>query len=50
MLTDKHLETKIKGLFVAGDASGLSGNIVGAAVTGMLAGRWMAKKTSSRKN
>lgn len=36
---NKNLETKIKGLFVAGDGAGISGNIVGAAATGMIAAR-----------
>jgi len=31
------MQTQIKNLFVAGDGPGTSGNIVGAAVTGMLA-------------
>lgn len=39
ILTDKNLETSIKGLFVAGDAAGLSGNIIGAACTGIMAAR-----------
>ena len=39
--TDKNLQTKIKGLYVAGDAAGLSGSITGAAVTGLVAGRGM---------
>jgi len=39
--TKKNMETSIKGLFVAGDASGLSGSITGAAVTGIMAGRGM---------
>ncbi len=39
--TKKNLETCIKGLYVAGDASGLSGSITGAAVTGVMAGRGM---------
>lgn len=43
VVTDNHLQTAIKGLYVAGDASGLSGNIVGAAVTGVVAGRGIAK-------
>jgi uncharacterized protein len=34
--TKKNLETKIKGLYVAGDGAGLSGSISGAAVTGIL--------------
>lgn len=39
--TNKNLETSIKGLFVAGDAAGLSGSITGASVTGVMAGRGM---------
>jgi len=35
--TTKYLETSVKNLFVAGDAAGVSGNIVGAAATGMIA-------------
>jgi hypothetical protein len=38
--TDRHLETvTIKGLYVAGDGAGVAGNIVGAASTGVIAGR-----------
>lgn len=36
---NKNMETKIKGLFVAGDGAGVSGNIVGAAATGIIAAR-----------
>lgn len=35
--TNKHLETEIPGLFVAGDGAGVSGNIVGAAASGVIA-------------
>jgi uncharacterized FAD-dependent dehydrogenase len=35
--TDSHLETGIRGLFVAGDGPGVSGNIVAAAATGLIA-------------
>ena len=42
--TDKLMETKIRNLFVAGDGSGLSGNIIGAAATGILAARGIMKK------
>lgn len=38
----KDLQTEIKGLFVAGDGAGISGNIVGAAATGMIAARGIA--------
>lgn len=39
---NKNLETKIKNLFVAGDGAGVSGNIVGAAATGIIAARGVA--------
>ncbi len=39
--TDKALQTCVNGLYVAGDASGLSGSITGAAVTGIMAARGM---------
>ena len=39
--TDTNLQTNIKGLYVAGDAAGLSGCITGAAVTGVMAARGM---------
>ena len=34
--TDNHLETDVKGLFVAGDGPGVAGNIVSAAATGLI--------------
>jgi uncharacterized FAD-dependent dehydrogenase len=37
------METDIKGLFVAGDASGMSGSITGAAATGIMAARGILK-------
>lgn len=40
----KNLETEIKGLFVAGDGAGVSGNIVGAAATGIIAARGIIAK------
>lgn len=43
VLTDGKLETNLKNVFVAGDASGLSGTITGAAVTGITAARGMLK-------
>lgn len=39
--TGKGLETRIKGFYVAGDGAGVSGNIIGAAATGVLAARGM---------
>lgn len=49
LITSKGLETKVKGLFVAGDGAGVSGNIVGAAVTGLIAGREVANQYSVAK-
>lgn len=34
--TDNHLETGIKGMYVAGDGPGVAGNIVSAAATGLI--------------
>lgn len=42
--TDKYLETNLKNLFVAGDGSGVSGNIVGAAATGIIAAKGILRK------
>jgi len=39
------LQTKIPGLFVAGDGAGVSGNIVGAAATGIIAASGIIKLT-----
>lgn len=39
METDKHLQTSIPGMFVAGDGPGVAGNIVSAAATGLLAAK-----------
>lgn len=39
ILTDKNLETKIQNLYIAGDGPGVSGNIIGAAATGVIAAR-----------
>lgn len=41
---NKNLQTEIKGLFVAGDGAGVSGNIVGAAATGIIAARGVIQK------
>jgi len=41
--TSKYLETSVKNLFVAGDGAGVSGNIVGAAATGLIAGEGIIK-------
>lgn len=44
IITSKGLETSLKGFFVAGDGAGVSGNIVGAAITGLIAGREVANQ------
>lgn len=41
--TDKNLQTEIRGLFVAGDGPGVSGNITGAAATGLIAAEGILK-------
>lgn len=43
--TTKDMQTTVKNLYVAGDASGLSGTITGAAATGIMAARGMLKKS-----
>lgn len=40
--TNKTLQTSISNLFVAGDGAGASGNIVGAAISGVMAARGIA--------
>jgi uncharacterized protein len=42
--TNKNLETNIQGLYVAGDGAGVAGNIVGAAITGIIVARGILKK------
>jgi uncharacterized FAD-dependent dehydrogenase len=41
--TDSNMETNVKNLFVAGDASGMAGSITGAGATGIMAARGMVK-------
>ena len=41
--TDKNLQTEIRGLYVAGDGPGVSGNITGAAATGLIAAEGILK-------
>jgi uncharacterized protein len=48
--TTKNLETSVKGLYVAGDAAGLSGNIVGAAITGVIAARGVMNSGAGSKS
>lgn len=42
--TNKFLETNIKNLYVAGDGAGVSGNIVGAAATGVICAQGILNK------
>jgi uncharacterized FAD-dependent dehydrogenase len=42
--TDENLQTKVKGLFVAGNGAGVSGNIVGSSATGILAAAGVLKQ------
>lgn len=42
--TDEHLETNVKGLYVAGDGTGKSRGIVGAGISGLIAARGIAGK------
>ncbi|MGD0279188.1 MAG: FAD-dependent protein [Smithella sp.] len=43
-ITDKNLETNVKGIFVAGDGAGKSRGIVGAGISGILAARGIFRK------
>ncbi|MCD6152408.1 MAG: FAD-dependent monooxygenase [Syntrophobacterales bacterium] len=47
--TDRHLETNIEGVFVAGDGTGKSRGIVGAAVSGIIAAEGIVKKYFCKK-
>jgi uncharacterized FAD-dependent dehydrogenase len=44
--TSEHLETKIDGLYVAGDGPGVAGNIVSAAATGLIPAKHIAARLS----
>lgn len=44
--TDNHLETEIKGMYVAGDGPGVAGNIVSAAATGLIPARRIVTQSS----
>jgi uncharacterized FAD-dependent dehydrogenase len=46
--TDRNLETNVAGVFVAGDGTGKSRGIVGAAISGILAARGIARKYEKR--
>jgi hypothetical protein len=42
--TTRDMQTSLPGVYVAGDASGMSGTITGAAATGIMAARGMITK------
>ena len=44
LCTNKDLETSVRNLFVAGDGAGLSGGLVTAAATGVVAAQGILKK------
>lgn len=46
--TDSRLQTRIKGLYVAGDGAGVAGNIVSASATGILAAKGLLGDASGR--
>jgi uncharacterized FAD-dependent dehydrogenase len=46
---NKYLETSVKNLFAAGDGVGLSGDIVNAAATGVIAGQGILKSAGIKK-
>lgn len=48
--TDNHLETSIKGMYVAGDGPGVAGNIVSAAATGIIPAKRIIERSLSEKN
>ncbi len=47
-VTDRNLETNVEGIFVAGDGTGKSRGIVGAALSGILAARGIARRYFGR--
>lgn len=48
--TTPNMETNLKGLFVAGDASGMAGSITGAAATGIMAARGILEEIQKNKS
>ncbi len=45
--TDNHLETAVKGLFVAGDGPGVAGNIVSATATALIPAKEIIRRSGS---
>jgi len=48
--TDRYMETNIKGVFVAGDGTGKSRGIVGAAMSGIIAAQGMLNRVGKSSN
>lgn len=46
--TNSDMESSLKGLYIAGDASGMAGSITGAAATGIMAARGMIKALNKK--
>lgn len=46
--TDSHLETAIRGMYVAGDGPGVAGNIVSAAATGIIPAKRIMERHESK--
>ena len=46
--TDNHLETAVKGLFVAGDGPGVAGNIVSATATALIPAKEIIRRSGCR--
>jgi hypothetical protein len=46
--TDNHLETAVKGLFVAGDGPGVAGNIVSATATALIPAKEIIRRSGGR--
>jgi len=44
--TNNDLETRISGMYVAGDGPGVAGNIVSASATGLIPAKAILRKTS----
>jgi hypothetical protein len=46
--TDAHLQTPVKGMYVAGDGPGVAGNIVSASATGLIPAKAIASEAAGR--
>ncbi len=48
--TDRHLETAVKGMYVAGDGPGVAGNIVSASATGLIPAKAIIARIDSGRH